>query len=83
MPPVLVADDITHGDRGVNETHIISEWILFVCVALHSFPLAESLIWSYFNIVQKNIQDAIPKATMCFLVHVMRDCFFVLSFFTG
>ena len=35
--------------------------------------LIQSLIRSYFNIVRKNIQDAVPKTIMCFLVNWVRD----------
>jgi dynamin 1-like protein len=31
--------------------------------------IIKNLISSYFNIVEKNVQDSVPKAVMCFLVN--------------
>ncbi len=36
--------------------------------------IIKSLIWSYFNIVRKNVQDSVPKTIMAFLVnHTKND----------
>uniref|UniRef100_A0A0M3IIS9 GED domain-containing protein n=1 Tax=Ascaris lumbricoides TaxID=6252 RepID=A0A0M3IIS9_ASCLU len=35
--------------------------------------IIERLIRCYFMIVRKNVQDAVPKAIMCFLVNYVRD----------
>lgn len=41
--------------------------------SINSFHCSERLIKSYFYIVRKSIQDAVPKAIMHFLVNYVKD----------